>query len=138
MKKITQCRGKAANLRHTISSDNEILSHIALFELENQKIMLKMAEPVFLDNDDEIVVIGWIKDNLFHGIAYYNVSKQIAIKASPVWMLLVFIIPFFVVGLLTTIFGIGLIFLGISLSLIYKLKLTLRANEMISNLIKIT
>ncbi len=138
MKKLIQYRGKTNSLRHTIGSNNESFFHIALFELDNQKIMLKMAEPIFLDNDDEIIVIGWIKNNLFHGIAYYNLSKKIAIKASPVWMLLVGIIPFFVVGLLTTIFGIGLIFLGVSLYLFYLLKRNLQANELIDNLNKIT
>jgi hypothetical protein len=138
MKKLIQYRGKVEGLRHTIGSNNETLSHIALFALGNQKIMLKMAEPIFLENNDEIIIIGWLKDNIFHGIAYYNLSNRIAIKASPVWMLLAFIIPFFAVGLLTAIFGIGLIFLSVSLYLFYILKRNLQANKMIGDLIKIT
>lgn len=135
MKKLIQYKGKAEHLRHTISSSNETLTHVALFTLDNQKVMLKMAEPIFLDYGDEIIVIGWAKDNLLHGIAYCNLSKKIAVKVSSGLLFHLVMILFLVIGLFTVTLGLGVIFLGVSFYLFYTLKCHRRANEMIDALI---
>jgi hypothetical protein len=84
-------------------------SHIAVFEINQIPVELKLPDSIILEEGDEILVAGNVKKGLFRALAYKNLNNNVSGKGQIILYMFLGII-FTLVGLGTIPFGIGLIF----------------------------
>lgn len=64
-------------------TDNQTsTSHIAVFELDDKPVELKLSESIILSEGDKVLVAGKSKRGLFRGMAYFNRTRGVKGKQS--------------------------------------------------------
>lgn len=83
--------------------------HVAIFEINETPIELKLPGSIILENGDEVLLAGKVKKGLFKALAYKNMTNSVSGKGQVILHLLLGIM-FTIVGITTIPVGIGLIF----------------------------
>lgn len=58
------------------NKETTLTNHIAIFEIENMPIELKLPDSIILENGNEALVAGDIKKGVFKATAYKNLTNN--------------------------------------------------------------
>jgi hypothetical protein len=82
MKKIEKVTGVANNVRvngtvQEVGNNGIQTMYLCTFSIKNQKMQFRANVPVFIDENDELEVAGWLEDGVFMVSAYKNISQEL-------------------------------------------------------------
>jgi hypothetical protein len=107
-------------------------TQVAVFEIGNRPIELKLPDSIIIENGDEVIVAGETKKGLFKALAYKNLRNNVSGKGNvAVYMILGII--FTLLGLGTIIVGVGLIFAPLGIFMILHSRKLSKAYEAVTS-----
>lgn len=74
-------KGITSNIRNSISvegtNSNVSTLQVSTFKIENQVVKLSSADPIIIEDGDDVILAGKIKKQIFNAYAYKNLSSGI-------------------------------------------------------------